>query len=56
MIHQPPGWRIINHQGVIDELLERAGKPDLEKVEKTLAPLREKFSGPGSRHFIADGG
>jgi predicted nucleotide-binding protein len=43
--HQPhPGWRIMDHQEVIDELLARAGKPDLEGIDNTLAPLQETFS------------
>lgn len=43
--HQPhPGWRIMDHQAVIDELLARAGKPDLEAIGKTVAPIQETFS------------
>ena len=43
--HQPhPGWRVMDHQTVIDELLARAGKPDLEAIGKTLAPIQETFS------------
>jgi hypothetical protein len=44
MLQPHPGWRIMDRQVVIDELLERAGKPDLEAIDKTLAPLEEKFS------------
>jgi predicted nucleotide-binding protein len=42
--HQPhPGWHIMDHQAVIDELLARAGKPDLKALETTLTPIEEKF-------------
>ena len=44
MIHAPPGWRIMDHQDVVDELLKRAGGPNLEAIDKTLASLQEKFS------------
>jgi predicted nucleotide-binding protein len=44
MIHAPPGWRIMDHQDVLDELLERAGKPDLEAIDKAVSALQEDFS------------
>jgi hypothetical protein len=34
----------MDHQEVIDELLARAGKPDLEGIDNTLAPLQKTFS------------
>jgi predicted nucleotide-binding protein len=43
--HQPhPGWRIMDHQTVVDALLVRAGSPALEGIEKTLAQFLEIFS------------
>jgi predicted nucleotide-binding protein len=34
----------MDRQAVIDELLGRAGKPDLEAIDKALALIQEKFS------------
>jgi predicted nucleotide-binding protein len=43
--HQPhPGWHIMDQQAVIDELLSRAGSPDLDAITADLAPLQETFS------------
>jgi Predicted nucleotide-binding protein containing TIR-like domain len=43
--HQPhPGWRIVDHQAVVDELLERAGKPNLAAIDEELAAIQRKFS------------
>jgi hypothetical protein len=52
--HQPhPGWCIMDCQAVIDELLTRAGKPDLEAIGETLAPIQGTFS---SLKIAANGG
>jgi hypothetical protein len=43
--HQPaPGWRVMDYQAVVDELLLRAGSPEIDAIEKGLAPLRETLS------------
>ena len=43
--HQPdPGWQLMDHQAVLEELLSRAGNPDLDDIEDKLKSLREKFS------------
>ena len=43
--HQPhPGWRIMDRQTVIGELLSRAGNPDLDVITADLAPFQERFS------------
>jgi predicted nucleotide-binding protein len=43
--HRPhPGWRIMDRQGVMDELLNRADNPDLHAISKKLAPLEDVFS------------
>lgn len=43
--HQPhPGWQIMDFEAVTDELLSRAGHPDLAAIEKALQPLRNDFS------------
>jgi hypothetical protein len=38
-----PGWQVMEHQTVIDELVERAGSPDIPDLEAKLSPFREKF-------------
>jgi hypothetical protein len=44
--HRPhPGWCIMDHQAVIDELLSRADNPDLDAISEKVAPLEEAFSG-----------
>jgi predicted nucleotide-binding protein len=44
--HRPhTGWRIMDRQAVIDELLSRAGGPDVDAIAADLAPLQESFSG-----------
>jgi predicted nucleotide-binding protein len=43
--HQPhSGWQIMDHQAVLDELLLRAGNPDLRAIGDALAPLQETFT------------
>src|SRR5437764_19642 len=43
--HQPdPGWQIMDRQAVLDELLSRAGNPNLDEIEKKIGSLRNKFS------------
>ena len=39
-----PGWRDMDYQAVIDEILLRAGSPDTDAIEKALAGLRETLS------------
>lgn len=43
--HQPhPGWRVMDYQTVVDELLARAGRPDINAIAKNLEPIQETFS------------
>src|SRR3984957_17959277 len=43
--HRPhPGWCLMGHQAVIDQLLARAGNPDLDAICKMLAPPEDAFS------------
>jgi predicted nucleotide-binding protein len=37
-----PGWRVMDHQTVINELAGRAGSPDLNTIEEKLSVFREK--------------
>jgi predicted nucleotide-binding protein len=44
--HTPDrGWRTMDHQAVVDEILSRAGSPDRSTIEKELASIRENFFG-----------
>jgi hypothetical protein len=43
--HQPdPGWSVMDHQAVFDELVRLAGNPDIETLTAKLASLRDTFS------------
>jgi hypothetical protein len=43
--HQPdPGWGMMDHQAVFDELISRAGNPDVDALTGKLASLRDTFS------------
>lgn len=39
-----PGWEVMDHQTVIDELVKRSGSPDIEALEGKLAVFRETLS------------
>jgi hypothetical protein len=44
--HQPdPGWIMMDYQGAFDELIRRAGNPDIASLNDQLAKLRSTFSG-----------
>ena len=43
--HQPhPGWRVMDYQAVLDELLARAGRPEIKAIEENLESIQEIFS------------
>ena len=43
--HQPaPEWRIMEHDQVINAIILRAGSPDINSINSTLASVRKKFS------------
>ena len=43
--HQPaPEWRIMEHDQVINAIILRAGSPDIDLINSTLASVRKKFS------------
>jgi hypothetical protein len=42
--HQPDrGWREMDYQSVINEIVRRAGKPDIESISEELESIREAF-------------
>jgi predicted nucleotide-binding protein len=43
-VHQPhPGWRMMDREAVIDEIISRAGGADPRKLDIELAPIRHDF-------------
>jgi hypothetical protein len=43
--HQPhAGWQTMDHQAVVDEIISRAGHPNLESLESELASIRKTFT------------
>ena len=43
-VHQPHwGWRIMDREAVIDEIISRAGGADPRKLDIELAPIRDDF-------------
>jgi hypothetical protein len=43
-VHQPhPGWRIMDSEAVVDEIISRAGSADPRKLDIELAPIRDDF-------------
>jgi hypothetical protein len=45
-VHSPDRfWRIMDHEGVIDEIVARAGGHDPKAIDAAIAPIREAFAG-----------
>ncbi len=43
-VHQPnDAWMEFDHEGVVNEILRRAGSPDIEAINSKLAPIRDEF-------------
>jgi hypothetical protein len=52
--HEPhPGWQLMDYKTVYNILIERAGRPDAEKIGRDLASIRQTFSALKERAISA---